>query len=160
MDTPTYKETECKTRPPCVRGYVEGLPVDMVLDHVYRSVRDQADRRGLTLQCEVIAWDPLIVAADQNMLTAAICLVAEYVIERTEEGAVLLQAFPSHDDIYVRFEVRNERPARRHSDRSFDADQILRSARGKLESIGGQMASYCTDRGGARVSFWLPQWVQ
>jgi hypothetical protein len=57
------------------------------------------------------------------------------------------------------FEVQNEKPARRRSDRLDAFTRMMERARIEVESMGGELSEFATEDGGSRVCFRLPQWV-
>jgi hypothetical protein len=138
---------------------IDGCAVEQVLDEVYRSCWNDVACRGLDLRPQVIAWDPLWVAADRSALSRILSTAVKHVVSNTEDGAVHVRAFPSHDEVCVVFEVQNERPARRHSDRLAAFTAMMERARLQVESMGGDVAEFATEDGGSRVCFRLPQWV-
>lgn len=138
---------------------IEGCAVDQLLDDVYHSCWDYVAIRGMDLQTQVIAWDALCAAADRKALSNLLSTAVKHVVSNTQDGVIHMRAFPSHNDVYVVFEVQNERPARRRTDRLDAFAAMIDRARLEVESMGGEIAEYGTDNGGSRVCFSLPQWV-
>ncbi len=138
---------------------IDGCSVDQLLEDVYRACWDQMALRDLDLRPQIIAWDPLCVAADSPALLDLFVEVVKHVGYNTEEGVVHIRAFPSHDDVFVIFEIQNERPARRTTDRVEAFNSLMERARISVESMGGEVAEYSSEDGGSRVCFKLPQWV-
>ena len=138
---------------------IDGCNVDELLEDVYQTCWSKAAVRGLDLRPELIAWQPIHAAADAGALRGLLSTAVHHVACNTEEGAIHLRAFPSHDDVYVVFEVQNEKPARRRSDRLDDFTRMMARARLEVESMGGELAEFATEDGGSRVCFRLPQWV-
>jgi hypothetical protein len=148
----TRRELRCAYR-------IDGCDVDELLQDVYRTCWDTAALRGLDLRPELIAWQPIHAAADAGALRGLLSTAVHHVACNTEEGAIHLRAFPSYDDVYVVFEVQNEKPARRRSDRLEAFTRMMHRARLEVESMGGELAEFATEDGGSRVCFRLPQWV-
>ena len=141
-------------------GYrIDSCAVDQLLEEVFRECWDHLALRGLDLRPEVIAWDPLNAAADCRALASLLVTAITHVASNTEEGIVHARAFPSLDDLYVVFEIQNECPARRTTDRVAAFTNMMERARLQIESMGGVLAEYSTEDGGSRVCFKLPQWV-
>jgi hypothetical protein len=138
---------------------IDGCSVDELLEDVYKTCWDKAAVRGLDLRPELIAWEPIQAAADANALRGLLSTAVHHVASNTEEGAIHLRAFPSHDDVYVVFEVQNEKPARRRSDRLDAFTRMMERARLEVESMGGELSEFATEDGGSRICFRLPQWV-
>ena len=137
---------------------IEGSSVDHILQEVYDAVIDSASERGLSVRFDVIAWELLSVAADRDELIDCLCAVTDHVLSQTAYGGVTIRAMPSHDDIYVQFEVENGHPARRWDDQVATAHD-LETVRERIQKMRGEMAEFSTERGGARCCFWLPQWI-
>jgi len=138
---------------------IEGCAVDQLLEDVYRACWDHTALRGLDLKPQMIAWDALAVAADREALCELLETAIKHVAANTDSGALHLRAFPTHDEVYVVFEVKNELPARRLTDRVDEFTAMMVRARFRVESMGGEMAEYSTEDGGSRVCFKLPHWV-
>ena len=138
---------------------IDGCDVHQLLEDVYRACWDHTALRGLNLKPQMIAWDALAVAADREALVELLDTAIKHVAANTDSGAVHLRAFPTHDEVYVVFEVKNELPARRLTDRVEEFTAMMARARMRVKTMGGEMAEYSTEDGGSRVCFKLPQWV-
>jgi hypothetical protein len=138
---------------------IDGIPVDRLVEEVYQDLLPAAQRRGVALQFRLIAWEPLVVAADRCVLADTLRDLTRYVLSSTEEGPVALVACPTHDDVGVMFENKNSTPARRRADLVTDHVEEIAQARSRIESMGGDLTEFWNERGGARVMVSLPQWV-
>jgi len=139
--------------------WIDGCAVDQVFDEVYRTYRKTMSGRDIELCPEVIAWAPVLAAADRAALSGLLSAAVMHVASNTEGGAIWMRAFPSHDDVFVVFEIKNDRPARRSTDRLAAFTDMMERARSEVESMGGELCEYFTEEGGSRVCFRLPQWV-
>ena len=100
-----------------------------------------------------------ITGRTRHLLVDTLTRLARHVFENTTSGQVTLSAYPSHDQVKAYFEIRNDSPARRDSDRIRATERVLNGASESVMRMGGEVSLYSTQSGDSRVAFWLPQWV-
>lgn len=140
--------------------YIEGIHVDALIDDIHVRVQARSKEKGVRIRYEVIAWNPITVAADKLALLELIDELIGQAIDLSPEGTnVTLRAFPSHDDICTTFEITDCRTCVRDDDDQHELERQVIDARAKVERMGGELAVLPRSQGGMRVLFWLPQWI-
>ena len=153
-----YMQTCLPTTPSKV--YIEGIHVDALIDDIHARVQARSNEKGVRIRYEVIAWNPITVAADKIALLELIDDLIGQAIDLSPQGTnVTLRAFPSHDDACTTFEITDCRACSRDAGEKHELDKQVIGARALIERMGGELAVLPRSKGGMRVLFWLPQWI-
>lgn len=131
------------------------VSVDELFGRVFPYVRAAARAAGLEARCEVIAWEPLDLAADVAPLCDVLRNLTDYVVRSSVRGAVYLRAFACDDSAYATVEILGGEPA--PVDRA-DLEHVLVEARRRVHAMGGDLLTLGADSG-AHVALHLPQWT-
>ena len=158
MNTTLYISRSVSERSPQERLYIDGLSVNDLFDRVYRDTYDVASRFGKNVRFDVIAWSPLTVAADADVLADAFAQTVRWCLASEDTHSVTVRAYPCHDDVWTLFDVQADLNAdERHQPEAWKP--TLGSLRTVVQRMGGEwepVASYADCR---RITFRLPQWV-
>ncbi len=139
--------------------YIEGVSVEEMLTDLFEQRKEEILCSFGNFSVEVIAWDPLIVAADRHCLFGILDDLLSKMIAVSEGGEIYLRAYPSHDDLCVSFEVACETDGLIEVDVLESWEQYLDRISHRIRCMGGEFMLVCPPRGGVKVCFWLTQWV-
>jgi hypothetical protein len=148
-----------RERPSEAPYYIDGVPVESLFEEIYDSARELAESRGVKLRFEVVAWDPLYVAADRRALRDILLDLTTRAIQTAYEGSVRLRAFPSHDDVCVTFQIVGDETGSQNVTELNDWNDSVVSSRAHIARMGGELMTLRRAQEGACIWFWLPQWV-
>lgn len=135
--------------------YIEGVPINVLFEEAYRLARKQGAAKDLRIRFEVIAWEPLIAAADSRMLWESLRAITNFIVTVATGGEIVLRVFPSHNDTCITFEAT---AAEAMVDEGID-ESALTIAKTRVARMGGELHFFRSSDGGVQVRFWIPQWI-
>lgn len=141
------------------RFYIDGHPVDGLFEDIYARLREPAAANAVRLKFDVIAWDPLVVAADRHALHSVLMDITMHAIDNCAEGCVTLRAFPTADESAVTFEILDERAAPSSEEDLERWSEALSCAQRLVLRMGGEFWVFSREERGMKVMFTLPHWV-
>jgi hypothetical protein len=140
--------------------YIEGVSVEELLTVLFEQRKEEMLRSFGNFSIEVIAWEPLLVAADRHCLFGILDDLLSRMIAVADGGEIYLRAYPSHDEQCVSFEVACEMDSLIAVDVLEDWERYLDRIRYRIRCMGGEFMLVCPPRGGVKICFWLAQWIQ
>src|SRR5438309_1992853 len=89
--------------------YSDGVSVEELFEDIYRRLRMPTAERGIRLRFDVIAWQPLTVAANHDALTEVLETSIREAMTNRSVRSITLRAFPCPEDLCILFEVLDDR---------------------------------------------------
>jgi hypothetical protein len=139
---------------------IDGISVERLFDDIYENLREEAKQKNLKFTCEIIAWEPLIVAADGTALRKSLHEIIHQALIVAGGEEIILRAYPSHDETQVFVEMLYDLSPSCSAQEVRDLEDNLTDARRRIERMGGKLQILGWERRGIRVCFWLPHWVE
>jgi hypothetical protein len=135
--------------------HIEGVPVDVLFEEAYRLARKQSAAKDLRIRFEVIAWEPLVAAADSRMLWESLRAITYFILSVAKGGEIVLRVFPSHNDTCITFEATASEAI---GDGEWDESELA-TAKARVARMGGELHLFRHSDGSVQVRFWIPQWI-
>ncbi len=135
--------------------FIEGVPVDTLLDDIHTATCNQAAEKGVRVHVEVIAWEELVAAADARRLKLVLTNLVDDAIASAPGGTVLIQAYPCPDDVHLTIEVRDTRDYGVRPCNPECLDMLSTTVR----TMAGELTTAPCPEGGRSVYCNLPQWI-
>lgn len=139
--------------------YMEGVSVEEMFSDLFDQRKEEILCSFGNFSVEVIAWDPLIVAADRRCLFSILDDLLSKMIAVSEGGDLYLRAYPSQDEMCVSFEVACETNGLIEVDVLEGLEQYLDRISHRIRCMGGEFMLVSPPQGGVKVCFWLTQWI-
>lgn len=140
--------------------YIEGVSVEELLTDLFEQRKEEILCSFGNFSVELIAWEPLIVAADRHCLFGILDDLLSKMIALGEGGDICLRAYPSHDELCVSFEVACETDGLVEVDVLENWESYLDRMSYRIRCMGGDFMLVCPPRGGVKICFWLTQWIE
>jgi hypothetical protein len=140
--------------------YIEGVSVEDFLSDLFEQWNEEILSSSHHFTVEVIAWEPLQVAADRHCLFGILDDILSKMTAVMEGGDICLRAYPSHDEQCISFEVVYESRVFVDVDMLETWESYLDRISYRIRCMGGESMLVCPPQGGLKVCFWLSQWIQ
>jgi signal transduction histidine kinase len=140
-----------ETMPP----YIEGVPIDNLLQEIYATATPKAAEHGVRVQVEVIAWERLVAAADAQWLRHVLLHFVDDAIASSKGGTVRIQAYPCPDDVRLTIEVREEGDGQPAAQPRWNVEGL----ESQMRRMAGDLITVRSPDGSRAVYCHLPQWV-
>ncbi len=139
--------------------YMEGVPIDHIFDLLSSTISEKARLNNKKIHFELIAWEPIVAAADRMLLLHALQEILEYAIIHSKSDKIFFKAYPSNDGVFVtlycHFEKSND--SRNVMDRyNISVPSYWRNA---IEKMSGSFQHYNSPNGEVGIHIQLVQWL-
>jgi len=80
---------------------MEGVFIDHIFDLLSSTISEKAALNNKNIHFELIAWEPLVAAADCRLLLRTLQEILDYAVIHSKSDKIFFKAYPSHDGVFV-----------------------------------------------------------
>lgn len=140
--------------------YMEGVPIDHLFDLISTNISDKARLNNKNIHFELIAWEPIIAAADRGLLLRTLLDILDYALVHSKNESIFIKAYPSNDGVFVTLSCRFEKADNAH--RAIDHYNISAPSfwRETIENMSGSFHHHSAPNGEECIHIQLVQWLE